>query len=322
MASLYLSRRIKNFIMLGIIIVAFIIAFNKSDIINAFLKPSDVMGHAPKKAQEMFQHSKYDTKVELNYITPEIKDLKNEIDDCIIENDLNTIYSKISSNNLTKLIEIPRDKYKSIIISLRDHEELSSDELVQSAESASAEFLNQRIKDEEKVKEKILNDLSQVRSVYETESLQENLQRQSNILDSLRQTLAERKQHMNNVLAKIEVSHFVSRTDVTESALKTFLITFAVSLLFISIGLFVIYFILILFTKLFSVLGIKTTHGQPSRYSGYSGYGGYGRYGSSSYGHGYDYGNRKKIKRKYIRKPKSEVEEHLEKDESEDKDTK
>ncbi len=295
MAALYLSGRIKNIIMIGVVIIALIIAFNKSKIVNSFIKPSDIMGQTPKRAVEMFQNSKYDTKIELKYTTKDMNEIKRAVDDVIVSNDLNTIYSKSSSNNVTKLVEIPREDYKEIITSLRDHEELKSDELVQSTESAPIESLKQRINDEEKVKEKILSDLAQVRSVYETESLQQNLKRQNNTLDSLRQSLTAKQQQINNVLAKIDISHFVSRADVTEHAFKSFLTTFVISLLFISVALFVIYFIILLFTKLFSVLGIKTTHGQPSRYGS-----------GSSYGYGYDYGSRKKIKRKYIRKPRSD----------------
>ncbi len=301
MATFYITRRIKNVIMIGVVIVALIIAFNKSQIINTFLKPSDIMGQTPKKAEEMFEQSKYDTKIELKYITKDMKEIKRAVDDIIITNDLNTIYSRSSSNNIAKLVEIPRDDYKEIITSLRDHEELKSDELVQSAESAPIESLKQRIKDEEKVKEKLLNDLSQMRSVYETESLQKNLKRQNDNLDSLRQSLTAKQQQTNNVLAKIDISHFVSRADVTQYAFKSFLATFVISLLFISVALFVIYFIIILFTKLFTVLGIKTTHGKPSRYSS-----------GSSYGYGYDYGSKKKIKRKYIRKPRSGESENSE----------
>jgi len=124
------------------------------------------------------------------------------------------------------------------------------------------------------------------------------LKRQNNNLDSLRQNLVDKQQQTNNVLAKIDISHFVSRGDVTEHALVNFLKAFIISLLFISVALLAIYFIIILFTKLFTILGIKTSRGRSSRYgSGYN-------YGSGSrYGNGYyDYGKKKIIKRKYIQK--------------------
>lgn len=290
--SFYISRKVKNFIVLGVVLGALIIAFNKSKIVDAFLKPSDVMGKTPKRAEELFQKSKYDTKIELHYVTPDITKIKRAVEDIIVENELHTIYSKTASNNMTKLVEIPREKYKEIISSLRDYGQLESDELVQSSEAAPIDALKQRIKDEDKVKEKILSDLEQTRSVYETENLQGNLKRQNDTLDSLRQTLAATEQQINNVLAKVDVSHFISRGDVTDHAFKTFVITFGLSFLFISVALLVIYFAILLFGKVFDVIGIKTMHGS-SRYGS--------RYGS--YGYGYDYGARKKVKRKYIRKP-------------------
>ncbi|MCD6328747.1 MAG: hypothetical protein J7M10_00060, partial [Candidatus Cloacimonetes bacterium] len=67
MAALYISRRIKNIIMIGVIIIALIIAFNKSKIVDAFLKPSDIMGQTPKEANELFEKSKYNSKLELQY---------------------------------------------------------------------------------------------------------------------------------------------------------------------------------------------------------------------------------------------------------------
>jgi len=307
-ASMYISRKVKNIIMIGVVVIALIIAFDKSKIINAFLKPSDIMGNTPKKAEEIFQQSQYDTKIELHFVTQDLNKIKREIDDIIIENELHTIYSKTASNNITKLVKIPRDKYKEIISSLRAFEQLQSDELVQSTQTATVEALKKRINDEERVKEKILSDLAQTRSVYETESLQENLKRQNNTLDSLRQTLSATEQQINNVLAKIDVSHFISRGDVIEYAFKTFVITFVLSFLFISVALLIIYFAILLFGKVFNILGIKTVSGKPSRY------------GSSHYGYGYDYGAKKKIKRKYIRKPSQKEGEESERLEKSDQD--
>jgi len=305
MAVLYLTRRIKNLIMIGVVVISLIIAFNKSKIIDAFLKPSDIMGKTPKKAEEIFHQSNYDKKIELNYITKDIQDFKETINDIIQTNKLHTLYSKTSSNNTTKLVEIPLDNYENIISYLKDYSELKSDELVQSTESAPIESLKQRIRDEEAIKQKLLQDLRLTRSVYETESLQENLKRQNDIVDSLNQVILAKQQQANNVLAKIDISHFISRANVTEAAFKSFFITLVVSLLFISVALFFIYFVIFLFSKIFTVLGIKTMHGKSSsRYGGSYNYG----YG----GYGYDYAQRKKIKRKYIRKPRSEESEDSE----------
>ena len=309
MASIYLSRRIKNIIMIGVVVVALIIAFNKSKIINAFLKPSDVMGHAPKEATELFEESKYNSKLKLQYIAPNVKEIKSEIFDILSENKLRITYSKSSSNNSTWLVEIPADNYEKIIGKLRDIKEPNQEELVQIDDQLLSESIEERIKDNERRKEILNEGFKNARTAYDQENYNRNILKAERIIDSLKTVLRDQEKFSQNIYAKIDISHFVSKADVTEHAFKTFLITFLISILFISVALFVIYFLIVLFSKLFTVLGIKTTHGQPSRYGS-----------GSSYGYGYDYGSRKKIKRKYIRKPRSDEEKSTsEQGEKEDK---
>ena len=316
MAALYITRRIKNIIMIGVVVVALIIAFNKSQIINTFLKPSDIMGQTPKEAIELFEESKYNTKLELQYTSANMQKIKQEIVDLVLEHDLKIKYSKFSSNNSTWLIEIPRNMYKQIIDKLRNHDELTMEELVQIDDQLLSESVEERIKDNEKRKEILNEGFKNARTAYDQENYNQNIMKTERIIDSLKTVLQDQEKFSKNIYTKLDISHFVSRADVTEYAFKSFLLTFVISLLFISVALFVIYFIIILFTKTFTVLGIKTSHGRGSRYgSGYN-------YGSgSSYGYGYDYGSKKKIKRKYIRRPRSEEgessEEHKDKDSEE-----
>jgi len=315
MAALSISRRIKNFIMLGIIVLSFIIAFNKSKIVDAFLKPSDIMGRTPKEAIELFEESKYNTKLELQYISANMQEIKQEIADMVLEYDLEIGYYSFLTNNSTWLIEIPRDKYKQIIDKLRNYDELKMEELVQIDDQLLTESVEERIKDNEKRKEILDEGFKNARTAYDQENYNQNIIKIQRIIDSLKTVLQDQEKFSKNIYTKLDISKIVSPADVTERAFKSFLTTFVISLLFISAALFLIYFIIILFTKLFSVLGIKTSHGRGSRNgSGYN-------YGSgSSYGYGYyDYGKRKKIKRKYIRKPRSEEsessEEHKDKEE-------
>ena len=307
MAALYISRRIKNVIMIGVVIIALIIAFNKSKIVNAFLKPSDIMGQVPKEATELFEKSKYNSKLKLQYISSNMKEIKPQISDILLENDLKISYSKFSSNNSTWLVEIPVVNYKELIGKLRNYKELNLEELVQIDDETLTESTEDRIRDNKERLEFLDEGFKNARTAYDQENYNHNIIRTEKIIDSLKTVLRDKEKFSKNIYTKIDISHFVSRADVTEHAFKSFLTTFVISLLFISVALFVIYFIIILFTKLFSVLGIKTTHGQPSRYSS-----------GSSYGYGYDYGSKKKIKRKYIRKPRSKEgessEEHKDKE--------
>ncbi len=315
MAALSISRRIKNFIMLGIIVLSFIIAFNKSKIVDAFLKPSDIMGRTPKEAIELFEESKYNTKLELQYISANMQEIKQEIADMVLEYDLEIGYYSFLTNNSTWLIEIPRDKYKQIIDKLRNYDELKMEELVQIDDQLLTESVEERIKDNEKRKEILDEGFKNARTAYDQENYNQNIIKIQRIIDSLKTVLQDQEKFSKNIYTKLDISKIVSPADAIQRAFKSFLTTFVISLLFISAALFVIYFIIILFTKLFSVLGIKTSHGGSSRYgSGYN-------YGSgSSYGYGYDYGSKKKIKRKYIRKPRSEESESS--DEHKDKEEK
>jgi len=307
MAALSISRRFKNVIMIGVVIIALIIAFNKSKIVNAFLKPSDIMGQVPKEATELFEKSKYNSNLKLQYLAPDMDGITSQISDILSENNLTIPNYYFGNNNSTWLVEIPDDSYNKIIKELRNYKELNQEKFVQKDDKLLFESIEERIKDHEKRKEILNEGFKNARTAYDQDNYNKNILKTEKIIDSLKIVQRDQKKFSNNIYAEIEVSKFVSRADVTEHAFKSFLTTFVISLLFISVALFVIYFIIILFTKLFSVLGIKTTHGQPSRYSS-----------GSSYGYGYDYGSKKKIKRKYIRKPRSKEgessEEHKDKE--------
>ena len=166
------------------------------------------------------------------------------------------------------------------------------------------EDLISRIESEKMIRDKIQNDLSKTINPYTSKDLQENLVKQRNIVDSLKQALQLRKSKEDLILTKINMSKFFDKSQRIKQSVKTFGITFAISFVVLTIILLIIYLILIILSKLFSLLGIKSLSKSSSGYSRYGGGYGYGSYGYGS----------KKVKRIYKRKSKSH------KDNKEDKE--
>ena len=313
MASFYITRRIRSFLIFGIIIVSLIVAFNRSKIMDSFLKHSKtIAAKSPEKAIKIFTNYNYDTKIDLRFVTQNIQEIKNKLDEIIKNNKLNVLYKINKGNNITKLIELPNDKYKELLSSLTASPSLVSEELIRSPEYISIDDLKRRKSNIENYIQELEEKRKNSRTTYDREEAQKSIDKQTSIRDSLKALLSFKEQKGDLLLAKVDISRILSRSVGIVQSLKTFGLTFVQSFVFITIALLLCYLIILGLTRVFAILGIKTRSGSSAsrygRYSKYSGYGGYGGYGSSSkYGYGYGYGDEgyggKRIKRKYIRKP-------------------
>ncbi|MEA3475438.1 MAG: hypothetical protein U9R23_03210 [Candidatus Cloacimonadota bacterium] len=295
MASLYITRRIRTLLIFVVIMASLIIAFSRSKILKTFFKPEKTtIASTPEEATEQFESYMYYTKIDFKFVTEDIREKDNEVSRILKNTDFNEIYSKSTkNNNITKIIQLPIDSYRNVMNKLKQLPDLEFAELKKSEETASIEQLRKRLQEEENNKRQIRTE-----QYINEEKRWEDLKKKDDIIASLNNEIIEKEKSQKYVLAKIDISKILSG-DVGKS-LEIFGITFIESLVFITIGLFVCYLIIIGLTRLFVILGIKTRYGSSSRY------GQYGRYGSSSYGYGdYNYGyGEKRIKRKYIRKPK------------------
>lgn len=314
MASLYITRRIRTLLIFVIIMASIIIAFNRSKILKAFLKPEKTaIASAPEEATEQFESYIYYTKIDFKFVTEDIREKDNEVSRILKNINFDEIYSKSTkNNNITKIIQLPIDSYRNVMNKLKQLPDLEFAELKKSEEAASIEQLRKRLQEEENNKKQIRTE-----QYINEEKRWEDLKKKDDIIASLNNEIIEKEKSQKYVLAKIDISKILSgEVGITES-LRIFGITFIESFVFITIGLFVCYLIIIGLTRLFVILGIKTRSGSSSRY------GRYGGYGSSSYGYGdYNYGyGEKRIKRKYIRKPKHK-DKNSEADESNKTDAK
>jgi len=286
-----------------------IIAFNRSKILKAFLKPEKTtIASAPEEATEKFESYMYYTKIDFKFVTEDIREKNNEVNRILRNTNFNEIYSKSTKNNITKIIQLPIDSYRNVMSKLKQLPDLEFAELKKSEETTSIEQLRKRLQEEENNKKQIRTEQ------YINEAKRwEDLKKKDDIIASLNNEIMEKEKSQKYVLAKIDISRILSGDVGIAKSLKIFGITFIESFVFITIGLFVCYLIIIGLTRLFVILGIKTRSGSSSRYGRYVGY------GSSSYGYGdYNYGyGEKRIKRKYIRKPK-----HKDKDSESDESNK
>lgn len=296
MASLYITRRIRALLIFVIIMASLIIAFSKSKILNSFFRSEKTeIASSPEELAKQFESYMYYTKIDFKFVTEDIREKDNEVNRILKNTNFNEIYSKSTkNNNITKIIQLPIESYRNVMNKLKQLPDLEFAELKKSEETASIEQLRKRLQEEENNKKQIRTE-----QYSNEEKRWEDLKKKDDIIASLNNEIIEKEKSQKYVLAKIDISRILSGDIGIAKSLKIFGITFIESSVFITIGLFVCYLIIIGLTRLFVILGIKTRSGSSSRY------GKYGGYGSSSYGYGdYNYGyGEKRIKRKYIRKP-------------------
>ncbi|MBS3741313.1 MAG: hypothetical protein KGY75_04845 [Candidatus Cloacimonetes bacterium] len=309
MASIYVSSRTKNVIIILVVVFSVLFAFVKSDIWNVTMRPGGKQGTSPKQAVKIFEEAKFAKKSRLSLVPRNLKDYEKLLDEIVEENDLNVIFRKETKNNLCEIIRVPQEKYDDILSPLLNSSVLETSEMIGSGDYMSVEDLKSRIEGAELIRDKIQKDLSKTINPYTSKDLQKNLRQQRNVVDSLKQTLQLRKARQGLVLTKIDMNKYFDKAQQIKSAAKTFAITFAISFVVLTIILLVIYLILIILSKLFNVLGIKSFNKGSSKYSRYG-----GGYGYGSYGYG-----QKKVKRIYKRKSKSEDEDEKEKNDGEEK---
>ncbi|MBC8525925.1 MAG: hypothetical protein ISS28_00475 [Candidatus Cloacimonetes bacterium] len=294
MVSLYLTRRIKNLLIIGVVFVSLVFALKLSNFMEVVRKPSNDMGSSPEKAEKLFNDFNYDTKLKLKFVSKDIQEIKNNVNKILSNNNLNVLYSIRTGSNITKLVELPSKNYKELLSPIMNLPSLVSDELIKSPESVSIEGLKRRLQIAEKKRQEIQERIANSRT-YDVRLM--NAQKKlDETIDALSKELEEKEERENYILAKIDISNVVLKGDIVKSSFRTFIGTFFLSIIVISVALVIIYFFIVGFTKLFAILGIKTRHGS-SKYGSYaSGKYGYGRYYSG-------YGGEKRIKRKYIRRP-------------------
>lgn len=296
MAKVYVSKNVRSLLIIGVIVVSLIISIGRSGILDSVSSSKDeIPSSFSEKGDELFQSYNYAMKLELKFAAPDVSEIKNKVDQMATDSENRILYSISEGNTTTELIELPIDNYNEVIAPLRQLPGLVSDQLIRANSELPIEDIQARIQDEERLKQKILDDISNSESPYELDALRTRLSRQNGLIDSLKNVVAERERGGKCLLAKIDIFKSAPPTPVS-GKVQNLLIYFIGSVIVLTLLLVICYLIILGFTKLFQVLGVRTTHGS-------SGYHSYGKYGYGDYGYG-----ERRIKRKYIKKPPSESE--------------
>lgn len=305
MARVYVSKNVRSLLIIAVIVVSLIISVGRSGILDSISSSEErIPSSISEKADELFQSYNYATKLELKFVAPDVNEIKNKVNQIVAESEYGILYSISEGNNITKLIEIPQDSYNTVITPIRQLPGLVSDQLVRSNVELPIEDVQRRIQDEEGLKQKLLNDISKSESPYELDALKTRLSQQNSLIDSLKNVVAERERGGKYILTKIDILKSTPPVPIT-GKLQNFFLSFIGSIVVLTLLLVICYAIILGFTKLFQVLGIRAAHGS-------SGYRDYGSYGYGDYGYG-----ERRVKRKYIKKSPSESKDAESKEDTE-----
>ncbi len=328
MATIYISRRVRNVILIGVILFSLLVGIKRSDILTTFLsRPQKTRVVRKTKADKIFASSDYETNIDLSYRTQDSKfvEADKQINDIIHKYQLNTRFNNRSGLFLSYILEIPKDRYNDVLKELTAISGLVTRELATNTVT-DTKNLEKEVANLKKTEEVYLKQYKSERlTPRQIKEIQMNITRVGSKIDSLEKKIQERNRRKDFVLARIRMNRLLPSRSTTEqlTKFKTFLSWTAGSFVVCLIALTITYGIYLITTRLLVAAGIKIKRSM-GRYGYKYGKYGYGKYGYSGYGgYGdYGYGGRKrKVIKKYIRKdakPEEEKEQENKTDENKD----
>ena len=312
MAAIYISKKVRNIILIGVTLFSIIIGISKSNILKTFISKPSTAVHRKTKADKIFASSDYETNINLVYQIKETEKTNNfakadkQIRNIIDKYQLGTRFNKHSASYSDYILEIPKDKYDEVLNELTTNPKPASQELVTNSgtDTKNLEKEVENLKETEKVYlRQYKNERLTPRQIRE---IQVNISLVGSKIDSLQKIIQERNRRRDFVLARIQMTKLLQPSSMRGqlTRFKSFLGWTAVSFIISLIALTAMYGIYIIMDKLLVTAGVKTKV-SASRYGykygkyGYGGYSGYGNYdyGSSGYGE-----KKRKVIKKYIRK--------------------
>ena len=326
MAAIYISRRVRNIILIGVTLFSIMIGISKSNILTTFFSKPKAAVHRKTKADKMFASSDYETNIDLVYKIKETEKTNDfakadkQISNIINKYQLSIRFDKHSPSYADYILEIPKDKYDEVLKELTTNPKPASQELVTNSgtDTKNLEKEVENLKETEKVYlRQYKNERLTPRQIKE---IQVNVTLVGSKIDSLQKIIQERNRRRDFVLARIQMTKLLQPSSMREqlTKFKSFFGWTAVSFIISLIALTIMYGIYIIMDKLLVTAGIKTK-GSASKYGykyGKYGYGGYSGYGNSGYGSYGDSGKKRKVIRKYIRKDAKPEEDEGEEEKS------
>lgn len=276
-----LRKDTRFFIIFIVFIISIYFGYKSSNIIHLFLPQQNKID--TKEANKIFEAASNQRKVTLEYI--EAAQTRSMINELIFQDDISTKYSDSKKNYQIYIIEIPHEKLKTEINKLRQLQGLVAEHIKTDSEMKLDTNVKENLENHKITKKRLQELIAKTSSPQSLDKFQSDLERTQVKIDSLNNFVSRQEHLMNYDLMYIKSINSSGAGLSARMVIWNFVKRTFGSMLFLVACLIAFYYIMVLFTYLMNVMGIKSSRG--------------GR-GSSNYNYNYNkrsYG--RKVKRIY-----------------------
>ena len=232
------------------------------------------------KTDEMFQKELNYKKIRLVYYVDNIPETIAQINESLKHEETVTKFSETKSGHYTTLSEIPGTEFQQVIKNLREIDGLKEDIVKTEKPSVFDINVEDHISNKKLAKVQIQERMKSSRiSQEESERLISQLDRVQTSIDSLNKLKSLDEHNVKNDLIYLTVIKNIRSSESTRNKVKTFVTTTILFLAIFTVGMIILYLLMVLLFKLITVLGIRTAKEGSSSYYNYRYYRkGHGRY--------------------------------------------
>ncbi len=232
------------------------------------------------KTDEMFQKEMNHKKIRLVYNVNNVPHVTTQIDENLKQEGVVEKFSVRKVGYYTTITEIPSTKYQEIIGKFREINGLTDDIVKTEKSSVFDVNVADHISNKKLAKVQIQEAMKSSRISPDTrERLMNQLNKVQTSIDSLNNQISLGKHNVENDLIYLTVIENIKSSESTRNKVKLFVTTTVLFLAIFTVGMIILYYIMVLLFKLFTILGIRTAKESSSSYYNYRYYRkGHGRY--------------------------------------------
>jgi len=211
------------------------------------------------KTDEMFKKELNYKKIRLVYNANDVLGAIVQINENLKHEDVVTKFSESKLGHYTTITEIPGTEYQEIIGKLRGINGLTEDVVRTEKPSVFDINVEDHISNKKLAKVQTQARMKSSRiSQDESERLEIQLDRVQTSIDSLNKLISLDKHNAENDLIYLTVIKNIRSSESTKNKVKLFVTTTVLFLIIFTVGMIILYLLMVLLFKLITILGIRT----------------------------------------------------------------
>ena len=254
-----LKKDLKFVIILLIILISLYMGYRRSGIKRAFLPTT--ISIDTSTADKMFNNLGNNRKVLLKYNVMDKDTANKEVNEVAFSDETTIMYSDIKNNYILQILEIPQQNFQDVIMSLRNIEGLSVENIETGKTILIDDNIQESIKNNKIAKKRIQELINKTTSPETMSRFKMELEETQAKIDSLANLTSVSSHYSDNDIFYINIIKDSKPSTTLKNASIEFILTTFIVMIILIIGLLIFYFIYIALTLLMNAMGIKTRRG-------------------------------------------------------------